>query len=105
VHHGGAGTTHTAVRAGRPNVVVPFFTDQPFWGRRIAEAGVGPPPIRRRDLSADALARALESALNDDAMATRAEIVASRLRSENGVEKAVAAFQRHLEDAPIEKRI
>jgi sterol 3beta-glucosyltransferase len=105
VHHGGAGTTHTAVRAGRPNVVVPFFTDQPFWGRRVAEAGVGPPPIRRRDLSANALARALESALSDDAMATRAELVASRIRSENGVEEAVAAFQRHLEDAPIEKRI
>lgn len=31
VHHGGAGTTHTGLRAGLPSVVVPFFTDQPFW--------------------------------------------------------------------------
>jgi sterol 3beta-glucosyltransferase len=31
VHHGGAGTTHTGLRAGIPNVVVPFFADQPLW--------------------------------------------------------------------------
>ena len=39
VHHGGAGTTAAALRAGRPMVAVPFFGDQPFWGRRIAELG------------------------------------------------------------------
>jgi len=34
VHHGGAGTTAAALRAGIPSVVVPFFGDQPFWGDR-----------------------------------------------------------------------
>jgi sterol 3beta-glucosyltransferase len=48
VHHGGVGTTHTGLRAGIPTVVVPFFTDQPFWARRVAALGVGPAPIPRR---------------------------------------------------------
>jgi hypothetical protein len=27
--HGGAGTTHAAVRSGRPTVILPFLVDQP----------------------------------------------------------------------------
>jgi sterol 3beta-glucosyltransferase len=32
VHHGGAGTTAAGLRAGVPNIVIPFFGDQPFGG-------------------------------------------------------------------------
>ncbi len=45
VHHGGAGTTASALRAGLPSLVVPFTADQPFWGQRMAEPGVGPGPF------------------------------------------------------------
>lgn len=41
IHHGGAGTTTTATRAGVPQVVVPQLADQPYWGGRVAELGVG----------------------------------------------------------------
>src|SRR5258708_9892738 len=44
VHHGGAGTTAAALRAGVPSVVVPFFADQPFWAWRGSAPGAGPPP-------------------------------------------------------------
>jgi UDP:flavonoid glycosyltransferase YjiC (YdhE family) len=33
VHHGGAGTTQSALLAGRPSVVIPHVTDQFFWGQ------------------------------------------------------------------------
>jgi sterol 3beta-glucosyltransferase len=36
-HHGGAGTTSTALRYGRPNIIIPFFGDQPFWGQTVFE--------------------------------------------------------------------
>ena len=49
VHHGGAGTTSAGLRAGVPSVVVPFFGDQPFWGQRVADLGVGPAPIPRQE--------------------------------------------------------
>src|SRR6185436_8276600 len=32
IHHGGAGTSAAALRAGIPSIVVPFFADQFFWG-------------------------------------------------------------------------
>jgi vancomycin aglycone glucosyltransferase len=41
VHHGGAGTTTTAYRAGAPQVVVPQAGDQTYWAGRVAELGVG----------------------------------------------------------------
>jgi UDP:flavonoid glycosyltransferase YjiC (YdhE family) len=59
VHHGGAGTTAAALRAGVPNVAVTFNFDQPFWGERVRSLGCGPAPIRHRTLSADRLLAAL----------------------------------------------
>jgi vancomycin aglycone glucosyltransferase len=41
VHHGGAGTTTTATRAGAPQVIVPQIVDQPYWAARVAGLGVG----------------------------------------------------------------
>ena len=41
VHHGGAGTTTTATRAGTPQVVVPQAADQPYWAGRVVDLGIG----------------------------------------------------------------
>ncbi|WP_411111642.1 glycosyltransferase [Streptomyces sp. c-19] len=41
VHHGSAGTTTTAARAGVPQVVVPQGADQPYWAGRVSALGVG----------------------------------------------------------------
>ncbi len=65
MHHGGSGTTHEGLRWGRPSVICPLFADQPFFGQRVADLGVGPAPIARKHLSADRLARALEQATSE----------------------------------------
>jgi sterol 3beta-glucosyltransferase len=59
VHHGGVGTTHEALRSGRPQVVVPFFGDQPFWADRVHGLGVSPPPVLQEELTAEHLAEAI----------------------------------------------
>lgn len=41
VHHGGIGTTAQALRSGKPQLVVPFFGDQPDHGSRIERLGLG----------------------------------------------------------------
>ncbi len=94
VHHGGAGTTGAALRAGRPTIVVPFSVDQPFWGSRVTALGVGPEPIPRKRLTADGLAAALRIAVGDAAMRARAEDLGSRIRAEDGIARAVEAFGR-----------
>jgi UDP:flavonoid glycosyltransferase YjiC (YdhE family) len=94
VHHGGAGTTGAALRAGTPSIVVPFTMDQPFWGSRVAALGAGPDPIPRSRLTEDRLARALERALTDEAMRARAAELGARIREEDGVGAAVAVLER-----------
>jgi sterol 3beta-glucosyltransferase len=92
VHHGGAGTTAAALRAGTPSLVVPFFGDQPFWGRRVAELGVGPSPIPQKQLSAERLTAAIRTAAGDEAMRRRAHQLSQRIQAEDGIGQAVETF-------------
>ncbi len=92
VHHGGAGTTGAALRAGAPSTVVPFTMDQPFWGARVAALGVGPTPIPRRRLTRDRLAAALRRSIDDAAMRSRAAALGERIRAEDGVGAAVRRY-------------
>ncbi|MEC3920557.1 glycosyltransferase [Nocardia sp. CDC160] len=41
VHHGGAGTTAAALRAGVPSVICSVQADQPYWGRQLEQLGLG----------------------------------------------------------------
>jgi UDP:flavonoid glycosyltransferase YjiC (YdhE family) len=41
VHHGGAGTTHMALRAGKPALVLPFMIEQQMWAARVKGVGAG----------------------------------------------------------------
>ena len=93
VHHGGAGTTAAGLRAGIPTIVIPFFGDQPFWGRRVAELGVGTAPIPRKELTAERLAEAIHKAVSDPAMRQRTADLGAKIQAEDGVANAVAIVQ------------
>jgi UDP:flavonoid glycosyltransferase YjiC (YdhE family) len=99
VHHGGAGTTHTGLYAGRPTFVVPQFYDQPYWGSRVAELGCGPPPVRLRKLTPQILATALEELDTDPSYQLAAADVRERLLLEDGtglaadiIEETIATY-------------
>lgn len=89
VHHGGAGTTASGLRAGVPSVIVPHNADQPFWGRRVHELGVGTAPIPRAKLTAQRLAAAVVEATTSQAMQTNAEQLGQKIEAENGTGRAV----------------
>jgi len=78
VHHGGAGTTQTAARAGTAQVIIPHNYDQFYWARRVQELGVGASGPLRDDLTVDSVAQALRECLQPD-MTTRAHEVAGRM--------------------------
>lgn len=94
VHHGGAGTTGAALRAGVPAVVVPFGMDQRFWAARVAALDVSRAAIPRRRLTAAALAEALRATVADRAMGERARVLGARIRAEDGVARAVSHYDR-----------
>lgn len=78
VHHGGAGTTSTAARAGTPQVIVPHNYDQFYWAHRVKELGIGFSGPLRDELAVDALSEARREALQPE-VKTRAQNVAVRM--------------------------
>lgn len=103
VHHGGAGTTHEGLRWGRPSIVCPVFGDQPFWGRRVAEAGAGPAPLPQKTLTPASLAQALAAARAPTVVSRAAEIGA-QIRAEPGTEAAVSAIESVMAGPPSGER-
>ena len=93
VHHGGAGTTSSAARAGTPQVIVPHIADQFYWARRISQLGLGPPPVFRRRLQASQLADAVRHA-GEEIVAERARELGATLRAQDPLARAVAALTR-----------
>ena len=80
IHHGGAGTTVAAARAGAPQLIVPQIGDQPYWAKRVAELGIGaahdgPVP------TSPSLSEALETVLAPETR-TRAKDFAGKVRAD-----------------------
>jgi sterol 3beta-glucosyltransferase len=89
VHHGGAGTTASGFRAGVPTVIVPHNADQPFWGRRAQELGVGTAPIPRGRVTAVKLAAAIEEATTNQSLREKAAELGRKIGAEDGTDTAV----------------
>ncbi len=48
IHHGGAGTTASALHAGKPQIVVPHIGDQDFFGSEVSRLGCGLECLKRK---------------------------------------------------------
>ena len=96
VHHGGAGTTGAGLRAGVPNLITPVApNDQLAWAERVVTLGVGPRLPGLNKLTAEKLAAAINTAVNDSAMRARAAALGEKIRAEDGVARAVEIIERH----------
>ncbi|KAE9401511.1 glycosyltransferase family 1 protein [Gymnopus androsaceus JB14] len=95
VHHGGAGTTAIGLSNGLPTVVVPFFGDQGFWGSMIHKANAGPEPIPHKTLGIENLRDGIRFAISSEAKEA-ARRLARVIESEDGVNRGVESFYRHL---------
>jgi len=94
VHHGGAGTTAAGLRAGKPTLIIPHMSDQPYWGRRVHELGVGAAPIPRHKLNVARLAAAITQITTDPAMRQRAEALGRHIRAEDGLKNTSDLIQQ-----------
>ena len=95
VHHGGAGTTTSACWAGVPSVVVPFHSEQRYWGKSLFNLGVAPKNLNRRNLTAKLLAKRINQVLATPAMTKRAQKLGKqiKLESETGLTTAIHLIQ------------
>ena len=95
IHHGGAGTTTAACRAGVPSIVVSFIADQPYFARLLNRLGTAPRQIWYRRLTAKRLVRRIEEVLGDSEMQKRAGELGEQFRAEDGAGLAVKTIEEH----------
>lgn len=94
IHHGGAGTTASACRAGVPSIIVPHLaTDQSYWGLTLYNLGVAPKPLHRYDMTAKRLAKRIEAVKSSNFMADRAKTLGRKVEAEDGLRTAVGLIQ------------
>jgi UDP:flavonoid glycosyltransferase YjiC (YdhE family) len=101
VHHGGCGTVAAALRAGVPNIIVPFNYDNFFWGYRISDLGIGSQPIHFNNLTSEKLAVAIKTVISDKNIQNNVLEMSKKIQAGNGVEIAVKAFYQYLQSQEL----
>lgn len=97
VHHGGAGTTQSALLAGQPSIVVPHAADQFYWADVLYERGAAAKPLRRKKLTARALAERIRWALDRPSLRARAAELGASLAREDGCTSTAEFIERAVE--------
>ena len=91
IHHGGSGTTNTALRAGVPTIITPIFLDQFDHSHLINKLGTGIGfSTQLQKISSNELARSITFVLSDSNMILRAREIGDILCKENGPSGAVS---------------
>jgi UDP:flavonoid glycosyltransferase YjiC (YdhE family) len=98
VHQGGIGTLAQAMRAGKPEIVVPFLGDQLDNGTRVERLGAAR-VVAREKYQKERVVTELGRMLSEPSYAAAAASIAAKMRSEDGVGQAVAAIQRLLAES------
>ena len=93
VHHGGAGTTQSALLAGKPSVVVAHGFDQSYWGKQLKKTGVSGNVLTRNGITADELAKEINLISKSESASKKAAHIGSIMRNENGVKKAIELIE------------
>jgi len=96
VHHGGAGTTAAAFRAGIPQTIVWHLGDQPIWAKKTLSLGVAPAFISHKKLRASWLRTQIDRMCSDEGMKGAARALGEEVRKENGVAVAADTIERTL---------
>jgi UDP:flavonoid glycosyltransferase YjiC (YdhE family) len=92
VHQGGAGTTGQVLRAGVPNLVMPYSHDQPDNARHLVRRGVAGVLPRSR-CRATEMTAALRTLLKDAEYSRRAREIGAHVQAENGAAAAADAIE------------
>jgi rhamnosyltransferase subunit B len=93
VHHAGIGTLAAAMRAGTPEIIIPFANDEfdnAARGERLGVAMI----VKRRKLSPRSLAEAIQRVGADQAMTGRARALSIAMRDEDGAARAAKEIER-----------
>jgi UDP:flavonoid glycosyltransferase YjiC (YdhE family) len=93
IHHGGAGTTHSALKYGCATMIIPHTADQPLWDNLVTGLGAGPKGIAINKLSKQSLEPKILDLYTNEVYKANALRLSEKIKSED--------FRNDLYDAII----
>jgi sterol 3beta-glucosyltransferase len=95
LHHGGIGTTHAALRAGTPSVIVPFIVDQPWWAHKLYKQKLGPKSLPLRKLRSKNVSKRISQALT---FKQNVIDVSQKMNEDKGIEETLRILKEYLDN-------
>lgn len=83
IHHGGAGTTHLALKYGCPTMIIPHFMDQFVWDKIISDLGVGPKGVKISSITNKNLEPKVLELLNNKSFKEKSAKIGNQMKKED----------------------
>lgn len=96
IHHGGAGTTSSASRAGIPQITIPHVLDQYYWTSRITSLGISPGGIKKRHFNVNTLTSKIKEAIECPKINSNAKELGEKLKDRNGIFQLADVIEKEL---------
>jgi UDP:flavonoid glycosyltransferase YjiC (YdhE family)/CheY-specific phosphatase CheX len=95
VHHGGAGTTSACAHNKIPMLIIPFFGDQFFWGKRVQDLGIGC-AISYKDVNEYNISEILDLLESNEDYKKNVGEIGDKLENESGVQCAINIIEQKM---------
>ncbi|MBN1366043.1 MAG: glycosyltransferase [Syntrophaceae bacterium] len=82
IHHGGAGTTHLAIKYGCATMIIPHLFDQFVWDKIISDLGVGPKGIKISKINNNNLELKILELLNNRNFKVKSSKIGNQMKKE-----------------------
>lgn len=87
IHHGGSGTTHSALKCACPSLIVPHVLDQFYWSKTISDLNLGPKGLSIKNLVEKKFEYKLLDLMNNPSYKKNATIISEQMRGESDFDK------------------
>lgn len=83
IHHGGSGTTHTAIKHGCATMIIPHIIDQYAWNDLVSDLGIGPVGIAISKIKSKNLEPKILDLLQNQSYKIKAHNISKKIKEEN----------------------
>lgn len=95
IHHGGAGTTHLALKYGCASMIIPHIPDQHLWNRIVSQHGAGPRGPRISKFVAEETRQKIKDLYRNDVYLHAAEKLGEKLRGESHTQEILKLIRKN----------
>lgn len=83
IHHGGSGTTHTAIKHGCATMIIPHIIDQYAWNDLVSDLGIGPKGIAISKIKTKNLEPKILDLFQNQSYKIKARKISKKIKEEN----------------------